>query len=618
MSSAKEKQKILFWRRLLATILDLSVVYCLSQIFQFLIYQFTFIRFDLIFVGTLIAYFLFSYLLVTGQTIAKRVVGMKLASGKALEINPFNIVLREIVFKGFLGIIVPFYIITSFSKAWCFIFPFSPILLLLLLLSTTILLIFKRTWWELFSKTFLIKYQIPKSKSWKAFSFMTLIFMVSILIKVYPSTIKNKDVRASFYPAYPITRETTRYAEFIKAHSENPVDYVFNLFKQKDIVVISERYHPECTQYELISKIISDKRFEEEVGNLFTECGSVSFQDTINSYLHTSFNSEDSLDRATAILQRNSNGIWPLWTNTNLFDLSKTINKLNRSLSDSNKINWYFTDLAVDWQTSSKEKFQASFRNPLRDSLMAAHIIIPYQNIISKQRRHKALVIMNTRHGYGLVRENLGKFSQEYKGTAAYVMHYLPGKVANVMINTVSCKYASMAVPVQNGKWERAFAQAGNANVGFNFNGSPFGDDNFDLHLWNAHGIKYKDMFTGFIFYKTLEEHFSSWGFPYEFDDFEDTILKRASNVDESYVAAFKEEIKSYKQNPRNPVYTNKTDYFSMYNRINTVIFPLFLLIPFLMGLLFLLFTNLPSKNLEEKKQKKGQLVAYLYNYFKK
>lgn len=610
MGAGIAKPKMLFWRRVLGTLIDLSIVYCLSLTLQFLIYQFAFIRFDLIFSFTLIAYCLFSYLLVEGQTIAKRIVGVKITSSSISQVNPFNIILREIVLKGFLGIVVPFYIMISFSKVWCFIVPFSQILVLFFLLSIMILLIFKRTWWELLSKTFLIKHQIPKSKSWKAFAFTTLIFAVSILIKVYPFEIRHKDVRTSFYPAYPITKETTRYAEFIKSHSENPVDYVFDLFKQKDIVVISERNHPECTQYELIGKIISDERFKDEVGNLFTECGSVSFQDTINTYLHATFNSEDSLNYATAILQRNSSAIWPLWTNTNLFDLFKTVNKLNRSLSDSAKINWYFTDLAVDWQTSSKQKFQASFSNPLRDSLMAAQIITPYQNIISKQRRHKALVIMNTRHGYGLVKENLGKFSQEYKGTAAYLMQYLPGKIANVMINTVSSKYLSMSVPVQNGKWETAFLQAGNPSAGFDFNGSPLGDDNFDAHLWNARGIKYKDMFTGFIFYKPLEEHFSSWGFPKEYDNFEDTILKRASYVDEAHVAVFKEEIKSYKENPGNPVYTTKTDYFSVYNKINTIIVPLFLLIPFLTSLLFLLFTKSPSKNLEEKNQAQEQLVA--------
>ncbi len=85
--------------------------------------------------------------------------------------------------------------------------------------------------------------------------------------------------------------------------------------------------HLEYTQYELISKIISDKRFIDSVANIFTECGSVSFQDTLNNYMRTSFKSGEDLDRGTATLQRNSNAIWPLWSNTNLFDLLKTVNQ---------------------------------------------------------------------------------------------------------------------------------------------------------------------------------------------------------------------------------------------------------------------------------------------------
>ena len=70
MGAGNPKPNMLFWRRVFGTLIDLSIVYCLSLTFQFLIYQFAFIRFDLIFSFTLIAYYLFSYLLVEGQTIA--------------------------------------------------------------------------------------------------------------------------------------------------------------------------------------------------------------------------------------------------------------------------------------------------------------------------------------------------------------------------------------------------------------------------------------------------------------------------------------------------------------------------------------------------------------------
>ena len=582
------KRKSLFWRRLTSTVIDLSLIYSISILLQMVIWNFTFVSFSNIFITSFLLYYFISYWLLKGSTLAKQLTGIKIVREKRNAIPAKDIFFREIILKGLVGLLIPAFLIERLFPKYSALFTVI-IFVVILLLSLVILFAFKRTWWELISKTQTIKTNFPLKKG-LAYSFISVTALIAgaILFIIYPFSSGKEKLQTSFTPAYPITEETKHYADFVKTNSQNPVDYIFDLFKKCDIVVISERLHPEYTQYDLIFKIVHDERFINNVGNIFTECGSVSFQDTLNSYLNSHFENEEQLNRNTANLQRNSNGIWPLWDNTNLFDFFKTVNKLNNTLPDSSKINWYFTDLAVNWETMTHEKFIKGYTNPKRDSIMAANIIEKYKNVIAKQRRKKALVIMNSRHGYGLINNKFNDAIKiEYNGTTAFLMRAFSGKAANVMLNTISIKYGYMFTPLQNGKWETAFSLCGNPDVGFNFAGSPFGNDKFDAAFFNTPSLTYKDIFTGFIFYKPLTEHIKKNGFPYEFENFEDSILRREAYVNNSQVETFKRIIAFNKQNPKEPVLTEATNYALLYNLIDVAFVPFLLIISYLIGLIF-------------------------------
>jgi hypothetical protein len=66
-----------------------------------------------------------------------------------------------------------------------------------------------------------------------------------------------------------------KYVRFLETQKQTPVDYIMGLFAKYDIVVLCERAHPEITQYDMICELTSDKRFQQQVGHIFTECGSV-------------------------------------------------------------------------------------------------------------------------------------------------------------------------------------------------------------------------------------------------------------------------------------------------------------------------------------------------------
>lgn len=573
------KNKIHIWARLIATFIDLSAIYCVALLFQILIYQFSFIPFGLIFITVLIFYYTLSYYYTNGFTPSKYLAGIRIVPRDSEKLQLSTILLREIVYKGItVTILLNYYaksILPDADSSIALLFLGVTLIILLLLL-----VFYRQNWWEYFSKTKTVKID-NREKKWflKSILFILILFAITIISVLFPFIAGNKNINEDFLVSYPRTKEVRQYANYIKVNSHKPVDYIFELFKKNDIVVLSERLHPEYTQYELIFDIINDKRFVTEVGNIFTECGSVSYQDSLDKYLLTNFESEEMLNKATAHLQRNSNSTWPLWSNTNLFDLFKNVNKLNCSTPDSSKIKWYFTNLPVNWETATHQTFIKNYTNPKSDSLMADKVIDVVKNVFPAQKRRKALVIMNTYHGYGTVNNGQNCFGS----TAGYLMASLPGKVANVMLNTVMIKSGIIVDLVCKGKWDKAFSILNYPDAGFDFAGSPFGEDKFALRSTAIKNLKYKDVFTGYIFYKPISKQFKSVYFPYMFENFEETILKRAACVDQNYVEIIKSNIDFYKRHKDNPTFKEPLKYILVANYVKIVALSIMLIINFIL-----------------------------------
>src|SRR5664279_1680688 len=79
----------------------------------------------------------------------------------------------------------------------------------------------------------------------------------------------------------------TPYIKYLTSNTISAKEYVLNLFKTHDIVIICERMHPEFTQNEFLLDIVSDKRFINDVGNIFTEVGSSNLNPSLNTFLHS-------------------------------------------------------------------------------------------------------------------------------------------------------------------------------------------------------------------------------------------------------------------------------------------------------------------------------------------
>lgn len=290
------------------------------------------------------------------------------------------------------------------------------------------------------------------------------------------------------------------YVDFLETQHVSSKDYIFNLFENYDIVILCERDHREITQYDLILDILKDKRFQN-IQNTYFEIGNSKYNDKLNDFLHDSSLTDEEVTKTALQMQRN---MFPLWEKANYTYYLKGVHKINSKLTDNKKVNVFNLDFGILWEESDEEKNRQKEANiGDRDSVMAVKFIQCYKQSKTK----KALLVLNFRHAF--LQDMFGR-----KNTGRFIADEFEGKVANVYINSFVLKKSNVTdqdIPKtvvgtpQDGKWEAAFMKSDKRDVAFNFTGTPFGNDAFDM-LPFPNEMKYSDVFTGFIHYNYLPD----------------------------------------------------------------------------------------------------------------
>lgn len=301
--------------------------------------------------------------------------------------------------------------------------------------------------------------------------------------------------------------EIKPYVDFLKkVEKKSAKDYILEKFKKHDIIIFCERHHKDISQYKLIKEIISDNYFKKNVGNIFTEIGVVNLQPEITGFLKTKGLDSLYVEKKLNGFQQNCD-FYSIWEKYNYHYLLRSIYDINNN--SENQISYYPSGVEFDWKKiKNKEDYKREFEieTEPRDSLIAYNIINQY-NKIKTEINKKALVILNYRHAFkvhtirknGELQDNAGKYLFDYFGNRAF----------NILSNTplffVKTKTSTYDLH-QRGKWDAAFKFTKEEDMGFDFDNSIFGNDNFDMWPGETHA-KYNDIFDGFVFYKNIEHH---------------------------------------------------------------------------------------------------------------
>ena len=449
-------------------------------------------------------------------------------------------------------------------------------IIMLFVLNATSYLIKKKTIWELCAKTKLILFKREKyhKQISKIITFIVSVLLiitsiqyVVLLTKKNPQNISKviNFLQSSFTP-FPVSQvQKYQYINDIKKYKQDPFEYLMQLFKNHDIVVLCERMHPEYTQWQFFSQIIFNDNFALKIGNVATEFGNINNQRQLDTLLNNSFKSEKDRKKAFAALIRENGGMWPLWNNTNIYDFALNMSKFNEKQDEKHTINWFFCDVESDWKnTNNRQDWEdKNFKNYNRDSIMAVNIMSVFDNL----KNNKLLVILNTRHAY---KEKRGfEFA-----TADYLNQYYGEKVAFVWLNSVARKTSIDEIfqPYQMGVLDAAAMQIKDSIWAISFSNSILGNDRFELlpHVdkWN---LKMKDLFDGMIYCMHPSQHYKKEGYEYILSDFADTLLKRNKIVygEENGETLTTEMINIYKSGE---TYTYIIPYFLFFNVIFYII----------------------------------------------
>lgn len=316
------------------------------------------------------------------------------------------------------------------------------------------------------------------------------------------------------------------YVNCIKNGSSNPVDYIFNLFEQSDIVVIGERDHRDTTQYELILDILRDPRFMQRVGYVYTEVGCVNRTDEVNKLIKGDFQTETAFQDALYRYMRTGEIFYPLWEKYNRVQFLKGLYEINRN--SRKKITLGLTDCDFSWsEIGSAQEYKEFYYSPAceyRDSTMAANFAQMFEQQKPKKGRRKALIITNQPHA---INATIAKIDYDRQGK--WLKNMFGGdNVKIVLLNWADYRlFDGRRWPlVGDGMWDAAFEMVDCQSFGVDIRDTPFGVTTYKDPAYN--GLQWQDVADGIIFYKPFYKTVVSMGIPGIIDaEFKDEFMRR-------------------------------------------------------------------------------------------
>lgn len=178
------------------------------------------------------------------------------------------------------------------------------------------------------------------------------------------------------------------------------VDFIHDLYEQYDIVILGERDHRDTVQYTFIKDIISDSRFIDNVGYVYTEVGCNTATLSANTLIKGKFRNEAEFKKS-AIDHLRREEWWPLWEKWNRYKFLKDLSNINDSLSDDRKITIGLTDVDFPWDnidTAEEYKHFYEKETANRDYSMYRNFSEMYKRQSLKNGKRKALLVTNAPH----------------------------------------------------------------------------------------------------------------------------------------------------------------------------------------------------------------------------
>lgn len=316
-----------------------------------------------------------------------------------------------------------------------------------------------------------------------------------------------------------------------------PKEYIFKQFEQADIVVLGERDHRDTTQYNLILDILTDPRFADQVGYVYTEVGNQNMTQAVNRLLQSSYPSDEVFRDSLYAYYRNEI-FYPLWEKTNRIKFLTGIYHINRN-SDK-KITLGLTDTRFSWQdirtADDYKRFWRSRAMEYRDSVMPTHFAEMYAKQQPLHGKRKALIITNQPHAI-----NASVYHKRTNTIYCAEGLWLKKRFGEKNVRIILLNWFDWAVfdgksmPLTDGgRWDAAFELLQCQPFGLDLKDTPYGETPFvgDAGAVTKliEGYRWQDVADGLIYDVPLYDHVAAWGIEGIINsDFEQEIIRRDS-----------------------------------------------------------------------------------------
>ncbi len=273
-------------------------------------------------------YYLLCYI-VFKKTIAQYLLGYQIVYHRV-----FDIIKREIIKLSILALPFIYLLENNYSQYPIWALGITAVLMLLHFLF------YKQSIWEQLSHT---HFERQNQAKWYWILSLLILIIANASVTIYQLKKSKPNTLGSVRLNYFGKKQSSKYVDFLKEKERlTAVDYVFSLFEKYDQVILCERTHPEETQWNLIYDIVKDPRYAENNTVMFTEYGNHFYQAELDTFLNTTYPSEEARLKAAAKIMLPAGIFYPVWPNTNFFNFLTKLNQLNEKLPLSQKTSTLF------------------------------------------------------------------------------------------------------------------------------------------------------------------------------------------------------------------------------------------------------------------------------------
>ncbi|MDN5202683.1 hypothetical protein QQ008_14940 [Fulvivirgaceae bacterium BMA10] len=341
------------------------------------------------------------------------------------------------------------------------------------------------------------------------------------------------------------------YYDVIKAVGEEPASFIANKLITYDLIIFDDALHSAVEPFEFYVDYL--KQNPGSVDYVFLEVIPITAQKYIDSFMN---NATKDIAILAKVFQQNFRYGWPYETYLTLFS---SIWDINQQLSSEEKIKVIGVDQPIYWEGIHNQEDYNTFKQTLiaRDNFMYNTIL----GHIDKFRSGvKGIFLTNTRHAYKCIKNkegeiywNAGTFFHQWHANRTYSVRF-----HNMILNIESVKRDAKNTSMEgldrlvykwarmdDGQWDKAFAENGNKPVAIPFENNIFGKHPYlGNHMANVlPGQTMFDANDALIFLKPLEEtKFSARTNFFYTDEFKKEVEHRVHVIQEHDLDNFLKE----------------------------------------------------------------------------